>query len=93
MIENKPNIFEFATKELSQDAVFCYILDCFHAPKKKQIAEKFLELLGVEDVDDIQRLEIRRQEDDIDVKAIVNFRGGAKKYIILEDKVYSSLQH
>ena len=28
MINNRPNIFEFATKELSQDAVFCYILDC-----------------------------------------------------------------
>lgn len=91
MIENKPNIFEFATKELSQDAVFCYILDCFHAPKKKWIAERFLQLLDIENADDIQRLEIRRQEDDIDVKAVVNFRSGAGKYIILEDKVYSSL--
>lgn len=56
MIHNKPNIFEFATKELSQDAVFCYIPDRFHAPKKKQIALDFLGLLGIKNDTDIERL-------------------------------------
>lgn len=91
MLNNKPNIFEFATKELSQDAVFCYILDCFNCVEKRKIATKFLKLINFKYIDEIEKLEIKRQEDHSDVKAIVTLKDEAKKHIIIEDKVYSSL--
>ena len=91
MINNRPNIFEFATKELSQDAVFCYILDCLNDLTKKSIATEFLNLIQVPYVDEIQQLEIKRQQDNIDIKAIVTYKDGTRKYIIIEDKVYSSI--
>ena len=91
MINSKANIFEFATKELSQDAVFCYILDCFHDAERKTIAEKFLDLIHVPHVDKILQLDIKQQQDNIDIKAIVWYGDGSKKYIIIEDKVYSSI--
>ena len=87
MINNRPNIFEFATKELSQDAVFCYILDCLNDLTKKNIATEFLNLIQVPYVDEIQQLEIKRQQDNIDIKAIVTYKDGTRKYIIIEDKV------
>lgn len=93
MIDNKPNIFEFATKELSQDAVFCYILDCFHATGKRLIAEKFLEMIDVPGIDRILRLDIKQQQDNIDIKAILYYEDGSKKYIIIEDKVRSSIHN
>ena len=91
MINNRPNIFEFATKELSQDAVFCYILDCLNDLSKKRIATEFLNLIQVPYVDEIQQMEIIRQQDNIDIKAVVTYQDGTRKYIIIEDKVYSSI--
>ena len=91
MIDSKPNIFEFATKELSQDAVFCYILDCFHDPEKKGIAQKFLYLIRVPDIDKIVQLDIYQQQDNIDIKVIVRYEGGSQKYVLIEDKVYSAI--
>ena len=91
MINNRANIFEFATKELSQDAVFCYILDCFNILEKKKIATAFLRLIHVPNVENIQKLEIRRQQDNIDIKVVVQYQDSTKKYIIIEDKVYSSI--
>lgn len=31
MMKNRPNIFDYATKELSQDAVVCWLLKCCHS--------------------------------------------------------------
>lgn len=91
MIHNRANIFEFATKELSQDAVFCYILDCLNDLSKKSIACEFLKRIGVTSTDEIQQLEIKRQQDNIDIKAVVTYQDGTRKFIIIEDKVYSSI--
>lgn len=90
MLNNKPNIFEFATKELSQDAVFCYILDCFNCPEKRQIAVQFLKLIEFPNVDLIRQIRVRRQEDKIDIKAEVRLSDETKKYLLIEDKVYTS---
>ncbi len=91
MINNKPNIFEFATKELSQDAVFCYILDCFNDPKKRKISTDFLTLVEFNGIEDIKDISIKRQEDHSDIKAIVSFLNGTQKIILFEDKVFTSL--
>ena len=91
MINSKPNIFEFATKELSQDAVFCYILDCFNDPKKRKIATDFLTLVEFNGIEDIKDISIKRQEDHSDIKAIVSFLNGTQKIILFEDKVFTSL--
>lgn len=91
MLNNKPNIFEFATKELSQDAVFCYILDCFNFAEKREIAKIFLELINFKDIDKIEKITIVRQEDHSDIKAIIDFDDATQKYIIIEDKIFSSL--
>ena len=90
MLNNKPNIFEFAPRELSQDAVFCYVLDCFNYPEKRQLAVDFLNLIHFPRTDSIAKIRIKRQEDKIDVKAIVTYTDGSRKYLIIEDKVYTS---
>lgn len=90
MLNNKPNLFEFAPRELSQDAVFCYILDCFNCPEKRQLAVDFLELIGFPDVGLIDSVRIKRQEDRIDIKAEVRYACGARRFLIMEDKVYTS---
>ncbi len=91
MLNNKPNIFEFATKELSQDAVFCYILDCFNSTEKRNIAIEFLNLIEFPFVDEIKEIKIKQQEDHSDIKAIVSLNDNTKKIIVIEDKVFSSL--
>ena len=42
MINNKPNLFQWATKELSQDAVLLYLADCYNYEETKIVGEKFL---------------------------------------------------
>ena len=91
MINNKPNIFEYATKELSQDAVFCYILDCFNDSEKREIATDFLSLINFPNIEKIKEISIKRQEDHSDIKAIVTFSDNRKKIILFEDKVFTSL--
>lgn len=89
MLNDHPNIFQFAPRELSQDAVFCYILDCFNYPGKRPLALDFLTLIRFP-TDGIAHIRIKRQEDKIDVKAIVDYEDGSRKYLIIEDKVYTS---
>ena len=89
MLNDRPNIFEFAPRELSQDAVFCYILDCFNCPDKRHLAVDFLERIHFPS-DAIERIRIRRQEDKIGVKATVDYQDGSRKFLIIEDKVYTS---
>lgn len=46
MINNKPNIFQWATKELSQDAVLLYLADCYNHKDTQNIGRTFLTKLG-----------------------------------------------
>ena len=43
MINQKVNIFEFATKELSQDALLLYLADCCNDERKRKIGELFIQ--------------------------------------------------
>lgn len=80
----EPNIFEFATSELSQDAFLCYLMSFGKSDYKNtqeyKLAHSFLKQLKIKDGIE----EIKRQENHIDVLILT------KSYaIILEDKTFS----
>lgn len=90
-IEN--NLFYYATSELSQDALICYIMSFAKHENKNNnryiynIASKLLQLMGVKEYD-ITVTSIKKQYKNIDVLIEVN-----EKYnIIIEDKTFTS-QH
>lgn len=89
----KPNIFEFATKELSQDAFLCYLLEFSKEENKnykdeytfanfflRNILKKFS--LNME----VKKLEMKKQYNNIDILLILN----DEYYIIIEDKTFTS---
>lgn len=82
----EPNIFEFATSELSQDAFICYLMSFGKREYKDKnneeykLAHLFLTKLGVNE--DIE--EIKRQENHIDVLILTESYA-----VILEDKTFS----
>ena len=82
----EPNIFEFATSELSQDAFLCYLLSLGKNEykdkntKEYKLAHSFLKELNVKE--DIE--EIKRQENHIDVLILTQSYA-----VILEDKTFS----
>lgn len=82
----EPNIFEFATSELSQDAFLCYLMSFGKSGYKDKnteeykLAHSFLKELGVNE--DIE--EIKRQENHIDVLILTESYA-----VILEDKTFS----
>lgn len=91
---NKPNIFKYATKELSQDAFILWLLD--HAnikhenidPELKNCAlrmiQQFFLLENKEMPDKIEYFEISKQEKHIDIVLRIN-----EYMIIIEDKTES----
>ena len=74
MTKERPNIFNYATKELSQDAMICWLLECYHSTDKnyKQIGLQFIRFLmddstlSYEDVD-LEKEGPYRQQDHMDV--------------------------
>ncbi len=83
------NIFSFATKELSQDAVICWMLNWIKYPNSElyNLSKEMFHLLGVEDVDANQEITIDRQLNKADIVVTLH---GQKQILIIEDKVYSS---
>ncbi|WP_027186275.1 PD-(D/E)XK nuclease family protein [Desulfovibrio inopinatus] len=95
---NTPNLFTYATKELSQDAFLCWLsawADPKYAanePTMHKCAQQFILWLlkhgGISEVNSVESLEIRQQYYSIDILIIVN-----NEYtILIEDKVHSN-QH
>lgn len=89
---NTPNIFDYATKELSQDAFLCWILS-FAKPEYK-IGHKYLHLLALDCFDQlldfkepITTLVIKTQVKSIDIWIEIN----GSHLIIIEDKTFSTL--
>ena len=84
---NEPNIFKYATSELSQDAFICYFLSFAKEKFKNEykneydISKKFLKKFHIkEDIEDI-----KKQYKHIDILVIT------KNYIlIIEDKTYTN---
>jgi len=89
----KPNIFKYATSELSQDAIICYILEWAKIENKKQneqlhnLAINFMNSLFEKFSDIIkplkyEKIDIKKQYENIDILCIIN----DKYSIIIEDK-------
>ena len=83
------NIFRFATKELSQDAVICWMLNWVEYPESElhQLGKDMFLLLGESDIDVNQKIDIKTQFKKADIVVVLH---GARRILIIEDKVYSS---
>lgn len=88
---NKPNLFRYATKELSQDAFICWLLEWaqqeFYLEPEHKISLAFLRLLfqkGKKELPEkIDSVKILKQNKNMDILCIIN-----NKYaILIEDKV------
>ena len=91
----RPNIFEFATSELSQDALLAYLIQWgdnkFKAEDRdlNDCAKSFIiKLLNLDSSYKIDSVKVGRQWNNIDVWALVN----NKHFIVIEDKV-STKEH
>ena len=97
-VEDKPNIFEYATSELSQDAFLCWLFSWFKPEMKRKdlvlhklamnLLKKFFALHGKNFPKKINRFEVITQYKHIDIFLIIN----NEIAIILEDKIRSK-QH
>jgi len=89
----KPSIFKYATSELSQDAIICYLLEWARIENKEQ--NKKLHKLAISFIDSLfekfvnikkplryKKIEIKKQYENIDILCIIN----DKYSIIIEDK-------
>ena len=85
---NQPNIFDYTTSELSQDAFLCYMLAFGKEqykkdfPKEYAVAHKFLAKCGLSEREKI--LSVERQFEHIDVLIVT-----ASYILIIEDKTYT----
>lgn len=97
---NRPNIFKYAQTELSQDAMICWLLECYHSEDKtyRRIGLDFIKFiledntLTLRDDDDVEleKESPHRQYYHMDVYA--NIRVNKKVYpIIFEDKTNTYL--
>jgi hypothetical protein len=90
MYEDKPNIFRWATSELSQDAFICWLLSWATVNNDKDIAlsrtaQHFIWKLTQHRVTDILTIEIEKQYKNIDIVVRVN----GKYAILIEDKTHT----
>ncbi len=79
---NKPNLFSFATSELSQDALICWLLE-WASPNLKEfdddlhncsinLISSFFEKHGKDVPKIIEQVEVRKQDHNIDVLCVIN---------------------
>ena len=91
-VMDRPNLFDFATSELSQDAFVCWLAS-WASPKYRAIdvalhttatafLDRLLEIGKGPKPDDYRSIQVRRQWKDIDVLVVVN----GDTAIIIEDK-------
>lgn len=93
-MNNTPNLFHYATSELSQDAMFAWLIQWTdprfrdNDPQLNSVAQKFLRLvLGKDDDFAINYVDVGRQWCNIDLWAEVN----DNTFLIIEDKVGTSI--
>lgn len=85
----KPNLFKWATSELSQDAFICWLIEWAKPENKGEIlnecALKLIEELSDIRPSSIEKLEVKRQYKNIDILVVVN----ENRAILIEDKVHT----
>lgn len=92
----KHNLFAFATSELSQDAFFCWALDCLNRDEDSPLyglGRSFWALLSGCKNDALPKIKgvvIRRQFKHVDVLALVVYSDGTIDALVIEDKVNTS---
>lgn len=94
----KPNLFSFATSELSQDAFICWLASWAHPelidsdPLLHKTAQEFVVSLIQKCTDQIpciETIDIQRQDDRIDVIIFVNKHLESRLAILIEDKTHT----
>lgn len=91
------NLFNYATKELSQDGFLCWLIDNYDDPVISCYSYEFIRFItGFDFKDgDIVELELKRQEKNMDI--VVDFwtskdKDSSSHYVfVIEDKTHSSL--
>lgn len=87
-----PNLFNFATSELSQDAMFAWLLqwsdDAYLSSDNElcQLGKQFMSLLTQMSAEEIHKVKVGRQMKNIDVWAEVN----DDTFLVIEDKTGTS---
>jgi len=92
-VSNCPNIFSFATSELSQDAVFAWLMQWADDKYKSSdsalhtTAQNFIRLLLGDDGFEPRTINVHKQWNNIDILAEIN----NDTVLVVEDKTYSSI--
>ena len=83
-----PNLFDYATSELSQDAFLCWLFSWADNKYKDKYADlnncakDVIKLFSNNEIDNIESIEVHKQENNIDAFIIVN----NQYLLIVEDK-------
>lgn len=94
-----PNLFNYATKELSQDAFLCWALEWRNIRGHQMcefaylLLESFIkESIYKNQIDplDIEKVEIKKQYKNIDILVLAKLKNGMILPIIIEDKIDTS---
>ena len=96
-VNGKPNIFDHATKELSHDAMICWLIKWSATPANdyseqalRQLGREFLKAMlakhGPELAGEVEKVELFQQDHGIDVLARVQDEGGKQHVLLIEDK-------
>lgn len=94
------NLFNYATKELSQDAFLMWLMANYNCEEDKELKDasrKFIcKLFAINNIDinenDILNVEVYPQENKIDIYAIIDVQDKGKYGVFIEDKT-SSFEH
>ncbi|MCY4226728.1 MAG: hypothetical protein OXF20_03355 [Gammaproteobacteria bacterium] len=87
-----PNLFAYATSELSQDAFICWLIkwsENASDPELRGLGHRFVNAMmskwGGPEVKEISKAEVERQNNHIDVLACINDR----HVLLIEDKTHT----
>ncbi|MEI6409383.1 MAG: hypothetical protein WCR52_08375 [Bacteroidota bacterium] len=95
MTSNKPNLFSFATSELSQDAIIAWLIQWAdprfesHDRALHETARYFIRKMYGSELVEIDEININPQEYKIDLLIRLKCKDGIERIILLEDKVYA----
>lgn len=83
------NLFDFATRELSQDAFLRWLLENYEDPELKDAAGDLLnEFCGI-DVRNVKDVNTTAQWCNIDISVWITLKDNSKAALFIEDKTYS----